>query len=164
MKVTVPDFMADSTGRRLAEVTRDPRIDFKIVTDFLSDSERQKRLCDSEIHHDRPALAGVVLELERVPDVDSFFRGCDSHDTRRFRQAVGVAVKIVMEKLGWTKRGLKGSLGRRKKVAPGTTTPGAYYNSSGLSHWFTQAERYEPPMDHPHHGVWKHRQETPGKE
>ena len=157
MILTISDFLNDSTGKKLAEVTRDQRIAFDIVTDFLSVRERQQRMMDSEIHHDRAALAGVILELEAVAAVDGFFRGHDSHETRRFRQAVGVAVRIVMEGLGWAKDNRDGSLGRRVKVVPGTTTPGAYYNESGLSHWFTQAQRYAPPEGHPHYGVWLER-------
>lgn len=158
MKFTKADFSADTTGRRFADVVNDTRIKFDIVVAFLDDADKQKRMCDAEIHHDRAALAGVVAELETNQDVDDFFSMHDAHTTGRFRQAVGVAVKVVMEKLGWSKRGFKGSLGRRKKVQPGTTTPGAYYNESGLSVWFTQAERFEPPKNHPERKVWENRQ------
>ena len=83
--------------------------------------------------------------MEAVPDVDRFFRETDAHETRRFRQAVGVVVRMVMEQLGWERTGQKGHLGRRVKVAAGTTTPGASYNVEGSpSHWFNRAEHYRP--------------------
>jgi len=121
----------------------DARIDFKIILDFLADPDRQRRMIESELHHNRPALAGIIKELEAQPNVDAFFKNYDAHTTTRFRQAVGVSVKIVMMNNGWKTTGRKGSLGTRAKVSSGTTTPGAYHNNGGLSVWFTRAERYE---------------------
>ena len=54
-----------------------------------------------------------------------------------------MVVRLQMEDMGWRRAGRKGSLGTRKKVEPGTITPGAYRNKQGLSIWFTRAERYE---------------------
>ena len=142
--VTLSDFQNDLQGRRYAHVVNDPRLPFQLVIDFFNDPARMVRLVDSELHHDRPALAGVVVEFERVPAIDGFFMGYDGHTTRAFRQAVGVLVRMHMERLGWRKTGRKGSLGSRLQVKPGTTTPGAYRNGSGISRWFTKAERYEP--------------------
>lgn len=136
-------FRLDSQGRRFTDVMQDPRIDFDIVLDFLSDPARQRRMIESEIHHDRPPLAGVVRELESYPEVRAFFENHDGHTTRRFRQAVGVVVRIIMNNHGWHTTGRKGSLGKRVSVPPRTTTPGAYHNEGGLAQWFTRAERYE---------------------
>ncbi len=91
----------------------------------------------------RPPLAGVIREFEEVPEIHAFLSGDDAHNTTRFRQAVGVLVKMHMEQEGWSTTGRKGSLGTRAKTAPGSTKPGAYQNKSGLSKWFTRCERYQ---------------------
>jgi hypothetical protein len=99
---------------------------------------------ESEIHHDRPALGGVVRELESRPAIDRFLASQHPRRTKRLRQAVGVLVRIIMERRGWRKTGRRGSLGVRATVARGTATPGAYHNTGGLAFWFLRAERYEP--------------------
>jgi hypothetical protein len=120
----------------------DPEQPFDEVVAFFSDPERQRRMENSEIHHDRPALAGVVRELESLPAVDRFLATQDPRRTKRLRQAVGVVVRMVMQQRGWTKTGKKGSLGVRAPVAKGTRTPGGYHNTGGLAFWFLRAERY----------------------
>jgi hypothetical protein len=99
-------------------------------------------MVESEKHHDRPALAGVVRELESQPEIDQFL--CSEHprQTKRLRQAIGVVVRMIMNGLGWKKTGKKGSLGVRAPISPHTTTPGAYHNVGGLAFWFVRAERY----------------------
>jgi hypothetical protein len=146
---TKTTFSTDAQGRKFADVINDPRINFAAVLDFFDDPKRQQRMIDSEEHHERPALAGVIKDLERQPDVANFLANNDSHETTRFRQAVGVIVRIVMEHHGWKTTGRKGSLGKRVKTAPGTTTPGAYHNSTGLSKWFVRSEHYEKIADTP---------------
>lgn len=136
------EFTQDHQGRRFSDVMNDERIDFNEVLVFFDAPERQQRMIDSELQHDRPALAGVVRELEAIPAVQTFLANYDGHTTTRFRQAVGVVVRIVMEQHGWRTTGRKGSLGTRQAVSPRTTTPGAYRNSGGLATWFTRAERY----------------------
>jgi hypothetical protein len=116
---------------------------FDHVLAFFCDPVRQRRMEDSEIHHDRPALAGVVRELESEPAVDRFLASRDPRRAKRLRQAIGVVVRIVMEQRGWKKTGKKGSLGVRAPVAKGTRTPGVYHNTGGLAFWFLRAERYE---------------------
>jgi hypothetical protein len=100
-------------------------------------------MLESEIHHDRAPLAGVVRELESQPAIDEFLSSKHPQRTKRLRQAVGVVVRMIMERLGWKKTGRKGSLGVRAKVAPRTATPGAYHNTGGLAYWFLRAERYQ---------------------
>jgi hypothetical protein len=136
-------FAQDRQGRRFADVLNDARISFPAILAFFNDSQRQRRLIESELHHDRPALAGVICELEHRQDVDQFFRTNDGHMTTRFRQAIGVVVRIIMESHGWKTTGRKGSLGVRVKAPSRTTTAGAYHNTGGLAVWFTRAERYQ---------------------
>jgi hypothetical protein len=84
-------------------------------------------------HHDRPALAGVVRELEAQPAIDRFLGSQHPRRTKRLRQAVGVLVRIIMERRGWKKTGRKGSLGVRANVTKGTKTPGACHNTAVLN-------------------------------
>ena len=144
-KITIArhDFLQDRQGRTFADVVNDPRHPFDTILDFFNDEHRQRRMVESEIHHDRPPLAGVVRELESQPSVDDFLSSQHPRRTKRLRQAVGVVVRIIMERLGWKKTGRKGSLGVRATVAPRAATPGAYHNTGGMAFWFLRAERYE---------------------
>jgi hypothetical protein len=94
---------------------------------------------EAEIHHDRPPLAGVVRELEAVPAINRFLSRIHPRRSQRFRQAVGVLVRMIMERRGWEKTGKKGSLGVRNKTAAGRPS----HNTGGLAFWFIRAERYK---------------------
>jgi hypothetical protein len=141
--ITRAEFLEDRQGRTFADVLNDPEQPFDDVLAFFDDAERQRRMEDAEIHHDRAALSGVVRELETQPAIDRFLCSKEPRRTKRLRQAVGVVVRIIMEQRGWKKTGKKGSLGVRANVARGTTAPGAYHNTGGLAFWFLRAERYE---------------------
>jgi hypothetical protein len=141
--ISKSDFLSDNQGAKFKDVNEDSRFSFQDVIDFFNDETRRIRLCDSEIHHDRPALAGVIKEFEAQPSITLFFETSDGHTTQRFRQGVGVLVRLHMQQMGWHTTGRKGSLGTRAKTLPHTSDPGAYQNNSGLSKWFTRAERYE---------------------
>ena len=145
--ISLEQFQQDQQGKRFSDVLNDDRIDFEIVISFFNNPDRLRRMEESEIHHQRPAFAGVIREFERVPEIDSFLRGYDAHTTQRFRQAVGVLIRLHMEDLGWQRTGRKGSLGTRAPVAKRTTTPGAYFNETGLSRWFTKSEHYASPPE-----------------
>jgi hypothetical protein len=141
--ITRNEFLEDRQGRTFTDVVDDVEQPFDEVLAFFDDAERQRRMEDAEIHHDRAALAGVVRELEAQPAIDQFLASKNPRRTKRLRQAVGVVVRIIMEQRGWRKTGKKGSLGVRAHVARGTKTPGAYHNTGGLAFWFLRAERYE---------------------
>ncbi len=143
IRVTRKGFLQDRQGRTFSDVLDDPEQPFDCVLSFFNDGERQRRMEEAEIHHDRPALAGVIRELEAQPNIDSFLETQDPRRTQRLRQAVGVVVRIIMEQRGWRKTGKKGSLGVRAAVTHGSRTPGAYHNTGGLAFWFLRAERYE---------------------
>ncbi len=159
VRVTRKRFLEDSQGRRFADVLDDPEQPFDEVLAFFSDAERQRRMEDSEIHHNRPALAGVVREFESLPAVDRFLASQDPRRTKRLRQAVGVVVRMVMQQRGWKKTGRKGSLGVRAPIAKGTRTPGVYPNTGGLAFWFLRAERYERSEGMPFRSVRERTQE-----
>jgi hypothetical protein len=143
IRITRKEFLGDRQGRTFSDVLDDPEQPFDEVLAFFNGSERQRRMEEAEIHHDRPALSGVIRELESQPSIDQFLGSQHPRRTKRLRQAVGVVVRIIMEKRGWRKTGKKGSLGVRAAVAKGTRTPGAYHNTGGLAFWFLRAERYE---------------------
>lgn len=134
-------FAEDKQGRRYADVVK---LDlFQSILTFFDDPDRQRRMAESELHHDRPALAGVVRELEHREDLNEFFATNSGHVTTRFRQAIGLVVRIIMENKGWQRTGRKGSLGVRTKTKDASPIKGAATNNGGLSIWFTRAERYE---------------------
>jgi hypothetical protein len=137
------DFRQDRQGRTFADVLDDPEQPFDELLAFFNSEDRQRRMAESEIHHDRPALAGVVRELESLSAVHEFVSSKQPHRAKRLRQAVGVLVRMIMERLGFRKTGRKGSLGVRARTAPGIAGSGAHHNSGGLAFWFLRAERYE---------------------
>lgn len=137
--ITQEEFLSDRQGRTFADVVNDSDYPFTDLLQFFQDEDRQRRMEDSEIHHDRAPMAGVVRELEAHPAINRFLAGVDSQRTKRFRQAVGVLVRMIMQRRGWKKTGRKGSLGVR--AAKATQTPD--HNTGGLAFWFIRAERYE---------------------
>ena len=139
VRVTREDFLKDPQGRTFADVVNDPEQPFDRVLQFFNQSERQRRMEESELHHDRAPLAGVVRELESVPEIDRFLAAAQIKRNNRFRQAIGVLVRMIMERRGWQKTGRKGSLGVR--ASGSARTPA--HNTGGLAFWFLRAERYE---------------------
>ena len=139
IRVSKDSFLADRQGKTFGDVVNDPDQPFGIVLDFFNSADRQRRMEDAELHHDRAPLAGVVRELEAIPEIDQFLSDPQVRRNTRFRQAVGVLVRIIMERRGWKKTGRKGSLGVRASGAPQRPA----YNTGGLAFWFCRAERYE---------------------
>ncbi len=139
VRVTRKIFLQDRQGKTFADVVNDAEQPFDIVLEFFNDADRQRRMEESEIHHDRSPLAGVVRELESIPAVDQFLSEIHTTRSTRLRQAVGVLVRIIMEQRGWRKTGRKGSLGVR--AAKTEASPG--HNTGGLAFWFVRGERYE---------------------
>jgi hypothetical protein len=153
MKSLAQQFVEDRQGRRYADVVNEARISFFDILAFFEDPQRQRRLIESELHHDRPALAGVICELEHRPDMERFFLTYAGPVTIRLRQAIGVLVRIIMESHGFKTTGRKGSLGVRQQAPTPKTRAGAYHNTGGLSLWFIRAERYELAAGMPYRPV-----------
>jgi hypothetical protein len=131
-------FLADRQGRTFADVLNDKDQPFDEVLEFFNDANRQRRMEEAETHHDRPPLAGVVRELESQPAIDAFLGSKEPGRSKRLRQAIGVVVRMIMERRGWRKTGKKGSLG----VRTGGREKGPLHNTGGLAFWFLRAERY----------------------
>ncbi len=136
--ITREKFLEDLQGRTFSDVLKDPEQPFDAVLEFFNDDNRQRRMEESEIHHDRPPLAGVVRELESHPAIDQSLAETQTQRSKRLRQAVGVVVRIIMESRGWRKAGRKGSLGVRAGRNPSEPP----HNTGGLAFWFIRAERY----------------------
>jgi hypothetical protein len=107
-ELTRSAFLEDRQGLKFADVVNDPERPFDSVLAFFNDPDRQRRMEESELHHDRAPLAGVVRELESQPDIDRFLTGVHARRSTRLRQAIGVAVRMIMEHRGWQKTGKKG--------------------------------------------------------
>jgi len=90
------------------------------LLELLNEPINEERLIDAERLHDRPALTGVVRLLEDDPEIVAVLASGPA--SYRFRQAVGVGVRLKMEERGWATTGRKG------------TVPKARY--------FTKSERY----------------------
>lgn len=153
--ITRDEFFADRQGRTFADVIARSERPFITTLEFFNDADRQRRMEESEIHHDRAPLAGVVRELESIPTINRFLGRIHPRRSQRFRQAVGVLVRIIMERRGWEKTGKKGSLGVRNKAAAGQPR----HNTGGLAFWFIRAERYTNKRHKPFASVRLRRRE-----
>lgn len=153
--ITLELFLEDKQGRTFADVANDSDRSFAAVLEFFNDENRQRRMEESEIHHNRPALAGVVRELESHPEIKRFLTELHHQKSKRFRQAVGLVVRMIMEARGWNKTGRKGSLGVR--ATKNSTVP--HHNTGGLAFWFIRAERYERAEGMPYQSVRERFQE-----
>jgi hypothetical protein len=71
---------------------------------IANDPDARRRMMDAEEHHQRPALAGIVRDVEKDPRITPLL------SKLRFRQLCGVVVKMMMNQMGWTTAGAKGSL------------------------------------------------------
>jgi hypothetical protein len=156
-QITRDDFLEDRQGRTFADVLNDSQQPFDEVLAFFSDKDRQRRMEESEIHHDRAPLAGVVRELEAQPAINQFLGEIHAKRSQRLRQAIGVVVRMVMERRGWKKTGKKGSLGVRAAKTRSTPT----HNTGGLALWFIRAERYTLPDGMPYRTVIARREAMP---
>jgi hypothetical protein len=137
--ITREDFLKDRQGRTFADVVNDPKQPFDEALEFFNSADRQRRMEESEIHHNRAPMAGVVRELESLPGINHFLGTDQPRRNQRLRQAIGVLVRMIMEQRGWKKTGKKGSLGVRSSKMTGTPN----HNTGGLAFWFLRAERYE---------------------
>jgi hypothetical protein len=157
--ITRKQFLEDRQGRTFLDVLDDREQPFDEVLDFFNNLERQRRMEESEIHHDRAPLAGIVRELESYPKINKFLAEVHAQRTTRLRQAIGVLVRMIMESRGWQKTGRKGSLGVRAE--PQANVP--HHNSGGLALWFIRAERYELKTGMPYQSTETRCEEVEGQ-
>jgi hypothetical protein len=136
--ITRQEYLEDRQGRTFADVVNDAAQPFSEILEFFNDEDRQRRMEESETHHDRAPLAGVVRELESLPSINRILGASDARRSQRLRQSIGVLIRMIMESRGWQKTGKKGSLGVRS--AKSASQPN--HNVGGLAFWFIRAERY----------------------
>lgn len=116
--ITVEGFLADRHATRYRDVLGRYPEAFARLLAILNDPDNQAQLVAAE-RYGRPALCGVVRAVETDEHIAATLT---SPGSARFRQTAGVAVRLVMEALGWSTTGRKGPV------------RGARY--------FTRAERY----------------------
>ena len=125
-ELSAEDFDRDPHAAKYqGEINAHPEA-FNRLFALLNDHANEHQLTSAE-SYGFPALSGVVRLIEADPSILHVLEaGQDGH---RFRQAVGVAIRLKMEKIGWAATGMKG------------TVQGSSY--------FTKAERFikEPPLD-----------------
>lgn len=117
-------------GRTFADVLNDPA---QPLDAFFSDPDRQRRMEESEIHHDRSPLSGVVWELEAQPEINAFRTEVRANHSTRLRQCIGVVVRIIMESRRRKKTGEKvlwGSVLRSQMHRHRLTTPADWRSDS----------------------------------
>jgi hypothetical protein len=102
MSVTRSTFQSDTHGAKYVKALDAHPSARDRFFKLLNDRCNEHRLLDAEaLGH--PALAGIVRFLDSDPQVGPIVA---TH--LRFRQAVGVGVRLKMEELGCTKTGVKG--------------------------------------------------------
>jgi hypothetical protein len=124
-------FQGDPHAARYVGVLEAYPVAFDRLLDLLNDPLAE-RLLEHESEQGHAALRAIVGPVESDPVLHAAV--VDDTNGQRFRQAVGVAIRLKMARLGWTTSGRKGPVG-------------------GAS--FTRAEKYvrlpsQPPHDASH--------------
>jgi hypothetical protein len=102
MSVDRSTFLSDTHGAKYVKALDAHASARDRFFQLLNDPCNEHRLLDAEaLGH--PALAGVVRFLDSDPEI-----GPVVATELRFRQAVGVGIRLKMEELGWGKTGVKG--------------------------------------------------------
>lgn len=106
MPLSVQDFLHDRhAATYVSELDAHPEATNRLL-ELLNDRENEDRLRHASERH-RPALDGIVHLLEDDPAIADVVRGPAG---LRFRQAVGVAIRLKMESLGWATTGTKSTV------------------------------------------------------
>ncbi len=105
--ISAVDFLDDPHASKYrGELARRPEA-FGRLFAILNDPANEQRLIDAEMHK-LPALCGVVRFIESDPAIKAVL--VEDRPGPRFRQTVGVALKLKMAKLGWRSTGKKGTV------------------------------------------------------
>ena len=119
------DLKRDVQIRRFEDVLSGAPAAVGDVVAVIGATDARQRMIDAVERHRRPALAGVVTDIETLSSVKRLFTvyGVESTFARRFKMFVGAVVRVVMAVCGYATTGSKGSMRR-------------------ISKWFTRAEIY----------------------
>jgi hypothetical protein len=123
--IDATSFDDDRHGAKYAAFVRRHPDAFSRVFAVLNDPASERRMIDTSVDGE-PALLAVVAQIEATPTIRAVL--ADDGATQRFRQAVGVAVKLKMERLRWAPMGKQASVARRAE-------------------FFKKAERFVPIPD-----------------
>jgi len=105
--IDLDDFFNDPHASKYRdELDRRPEA-FARLFALLNEPANEQRLRDAEMHQ-MPALCGVVRFIENDPTIACVLS--EDRPGHRFRQSIGVAVKLKMAKLGWQTTGRKGAV------------------------------------------------------
>lgn len=137
-RVTPKDFERDVSARKFRRSLDDHPQAFIRLFAILNDPENARMLVKVS-ERGRPALEGIIKLVENEPSIEKILKAGPSE--YHFRRAVGVAIKLKIEKLGWCTTGRK------------NTVRGARY--------FTKAEIYEKVQPHTPSTLKKHVVSTP---
>lgn len=138
MSISYSEFVSSRLGRPFSGVLPEDLLKRLLV--FLMDNRRIRRMDDAEIHHDRPAVAGVIVEIESHPE----FREVLSNP--EFRKALGAMVFFLMTKRGWRPACYDS---RRPRMNSQTVKV-----RLGVSKQLSKASRFAPPEKHPEVTLW----------
>jgi hypothetical protein len=78
------------------------------LIEFFDDANRPRRMEESVLHHKR---SPQVRELGSQAAIDRFLTDARIGRNMRYRQAVDVLVRLIMERRGWQKASREGSFG-----------------------------------------------------
>lgn len=87
VRVARKAFLEHPQGRTLTDVVNESKQPIDCVIEFFNSSDRQSCMEDSELHHDRSPLAGVLRDLESVPKLVVFWAWLNSSETAGFGQS-----------------------------------------------------------------------------
>lgn len=128
--------LADPHGARYATTASHPilGVALQAAIEEIDRPEARDRMVDAVDRYGMPALAAVVREIEQRPEfiAAAARRSNDDPQLQRLKQAVGVAVKLVMAEEGW-----------RPALTPdGRQDQGRLDQLRVKPRWFTTARRY----------------------
>lgn len=129
---TRSDYEQDYQGQKTQAIIQHPAWDFDQVMAFLASPRIQLRLVDSIEAHQRPPLAGIIRELESLVQPEKIPDSELNH--ARMNQVIGIAVRILMGKLGYERTDKTTSL-------------------QTLSTWFSRVPYYQRKSDGSSPGV-----------
>jgi hypothetical protein len=134
--MNIQGLLADSHGARYATTANHPALGaaLQAAIEEIDKTEARQRMVDAVDRYGLPALAAVVREIEQRPEfiAAATRRSKDDPQLQRLKQAVGVAVKLVMAEEGWS-----------PALTPdGRQDQGRLDTLRVKPRWFTTARRY----------------------
>jgi len=90
--VTKEEFFAHNQGKRFKEFLEEQRVDFDEIIDFFNQNKILKQMENAQRNHNLPALAGVIMDFEKLSSVNRFFGLKDKHRSKFFRRVIDALV------------------------------------------------------------------------